>query len=199
MGCGERGTLREGKPLDRGCRSFGSRSGWLTITRAPPPRVPEPHGPLSEISSRVYTRGRLSDGLGIPMSCAQGKRASETGSRQKPRPMCTHGTGFLASRGSGGASVSTTPQRVYTREGLSDGIGVLIPRYQGKRASEDGPRQEPCPMCTRGTYFLTAAGTAPPPQSACRSSLLPLPEKGAGHPSATGPPSSRLRRLYSVK
>lgn len=182
-----------------GCRSFGSRSGWLTITRAPPPRVPEPHGPLSEISSSVYTREGLSDGLGIPMSCAQGKRASETGSRQKPRPMCTHGMSYLASRGSGGTSVSTTPQRVYTREGLSDGIGVLIPRYQGKRASEDGPRQEPCLMCTRGTYFLAAAGTVPHRNPPAGPASSPCQKRGPATHRRPAPPSSRLRRLYSVK
>jgi hypothetical protein len=38
-------------------------------------------------------------GLGVPMSCAQGKRASETGPCQKPRPMRTHGTHFLAAVG----------------------------------------------------------------------------------------------------
>jgi hypothetical protein len=38
-------------------------------------------------------------GLGVLMSCAQGKRASETGPRQKPRSMCTHETHFLAAVG----------------------------------------------------------------------------------------------------
>jgi len=79
----------------------------------------------------VCTRRRDFLTASAPDVSPTGKRNGRKDPRQKPRGVCTHGTSYLASRGSGGTTLPKTPRRVYTWGALSDRSEVPMRLRQG--------------------------------------------------------------------
>lgn len=68
-----------------------------------------------------------------------GEHCATTDLCQKPRTVCTHGMGFLASVHPRGMVLPTVTPRVYTRDALSGDALTSTGRA-------DGPRGKPTPM-----------------------------------------------------
>lgn len=126
-----------------------SRGRWHSLTARSRYRALVP-----EIAFRVYTRDGLSDKVWLLTPGQRGECAGVTLPCQKPRDACTREMTFPTSVGWRGPPLSEIASRVYTRDGLSDNVGLLTPLQRGGCAGVTPPCQKPRGACTREMAFL---------------------------------------------